>query len=73
VVLQQALILGVLGYIPGFFTALGLYSLARPAGIPAYMTVPLALLVLGMGLAMVSISGLMAVRKAKAANPADLF
>lgn len=73
VVLQQALILGVLGYIPGFLTALGLYSLARPAGIPAYMTLPLATAVLAMGLAMVSVSGLMAVRKAKAANPADLF
>lgn len=74
VVLWQAGLLAMLGYIPGFCATLGLYAAARTwGGIPTGMTIEVAggvlLLTLGMCLA----SGLLAVRKVHAADPADLF
>jgi putative ABC transport system permease protein len=47
VVFQEALILSVLGYIPGFFLSLGLYDLTRNATSPRIgMTAARAVLVL---------------------------
>ena len=74
VVLWQAVLLAVLGYLPGFVATLGLYSAARNwGGIPTGMTLEVALGVLVLTSGMCLASGLLAVRKVHSADPADLF
>lgn len=74
IVLQEALILAVLGYIPGFAFAIFQYNLARNATLlPIYMTVGRAVLVLLLTVLMCFISGAIAVRKLRSADPADIF
>jgi putative ABC transport system permease protein len=74
VVLQQALWIAVLGYLPGFLGALGLYALAYQAtGVPISMTVTRAVVVFGLTTLMCAISGILAVRKVHRADPAELF
>ncbi|HTU16639.1 MAG TPA: FtsX-like permease family protein [Gemmataceae bacterium] len=74
VVLRQALVLAVLGYVPAFVAALGLYALGRhEAKLLLDMTPPRAAGVLLLAIVMCSLSGLLALRKVKAADPADLF
>lgn len=74
VVLRQALALAVLGYVPAFAAALGLYALGRDrAELLLSMTWARALGVLLLSIAMCSVSGLLALRKVKSADPADLF
>jgi putative ABC transport system permease protein len=74
VVLWQAVMLAVLGYLPGFAATIGLYSIARNwGGIPTGMTIEVALGVLILTAGMCLVSGLLAVRKVHAADPADLF
>ncbi len=74
VVLRQALLLAVLGYIPAFVAALALYALGRQAAeLPLDMTWTRAVGVLALAAAMCSLSGLLALRKVEAADPADLF
>lgn len=74
VVFQEALILSVLGYIPGFLLALGLYSLTRDAtSLPIAMTSDRALVVFSLAVFMCAISGAIAVRKVQDADPADIF
>ncbi|HEY9748361.1 MAG TPA: ABC transporter permease DevC [Allocoleopsis sp.] len=74
VVFQQALILSVLGYIPGFALCLGLYDLTRNAtSLPLVMTFERGFTVLCLTVAMCCISGAIAVRKVQAADPADIF
>ena len=74
VVLQQAGLIALLGYVPGLFGSLALYSLAHGAtGIPISMTLSRALLVFGLTVAMCSISGVLALRKVQSADPAELF
>ena len=74
VVLWQAVLLAGFGYLPGFLTALGLYSVARKfGGIPTGMTVEVAVGVLVLTCGMCLASGLLAVRKVHSADPADLF
>jgi putative ABC transport system permease protein len=64
----------VLGYMPAFFAALGLYALGQhEAQLLMSMTKTRAIYVLVLSLAMCSLSGLLALRKVKAADPADLF
>ena len=74
VVLAQAAYLAVLGFAPGFAATFGLYALARNVGgIPTEMTAARAALVLALTVGMCLASGLLAVRKVHAADPADLF
>lgn len=74
VILLQALFLSVLSYVPGFFIALALYGITRrEAAIPIGMTLPRAALVLVLASMMCFFSGLLALNKVKAADPADLF
>jgi putative ABC transport system permease protein len=74
VVLQQAVILAVLGYLPGFAIALYLYQTAGAATrLPLFMTLERALAVLALTIAMCSVSALIALRKVRAADPADVF
>lgn len=74
VVFQEALILAIIGYLPGFMVSLGLYSLARTAtSLPMYMTLTKGLTVLILTVVMCTFSGAIAVRKLRAADPADIF
>lgn len=74
VVLQQAVVLAVLGFVPGFVVSAALYALTRAtARIPIDMTLSRVLFVLGLTIVMCTISGLGALRKVRSADPADLF
>jgi putative ABC transport system permease protein len=73
-VLQEATILAVLGFLPGLLIALGLYRItARATRLPLEMTAELALGLLLLTFAMCGISGLVALRKVRAADPAEVF
>jgi putative ABC transport system permease protein len=73
-VFQEAVILAVLGFIPGVVVATGLYSLAAGAtALPLFMTTSRAIAVLILTIIMCCISGSIAVRKLSAADPADIF
>jgi len=74
VVLQQAVFVAVLSYIPGFLIALGIYATARGiTNLPISMTVTRAVGVFLATLLMCSFSGLMAIRFLRKADPVDLF
>jgi putative ABC transport system permease protein len=74
VVFQEAMILSTLGYIPGFALTLGLYDLTKNAtSLPIQMDTDRALLVLVLTILMCIISGFIAVRRLRKAEPAELF
>lgn len=74
IVFQEALILALVSYTPGFLISSGLYHLTKMvAFLPIAMTVERAVLVLGLTIAMCSLSGAIAVSKLKSADPADIF
>lgn len=74
VLLQEALILAILGYIPGFLISLGLYQLAYTATLmPIAMKVERAVFVLVMTFVMCGVSGAIAMQKLRSADPADVF
>ena len=74
IVLQQAVILAVLGYLPGLALVYWLYGKAAAAtNLPLYITQERALTVFLMTLAMCAISAMMAVRKVRRLDPADVF
>jgi putative ABC transport system permease protein len=74
VVFEEAVILAMLGFIPGITVSLGLYSLTRNAtNLPMYMTGMRALQVLFLTIIMCAISGAIATRKLQSADPADMF
>ena len=73
-VLKQALLLGILGFIPAVLMTFSLYTtLTGITGIVTLLTVPRILLVLALTLGMCLVSGLLAVRRALEVDPADLF
>ncbi|MBM0743519.1 FtsX-like permease family protein [Phormidium sp. CLA17] len=73
-VFQEAVILSILGFIPGLLLSLGLYNLTRNAtALPIAMTTDRAFLVLCLAMIMCTISGAIAVRKVQDADPADIF
>jgi putative ABC transport system permease protein len=74
VVLSEAVILAVLGYIPGVLVSAQLYRLtARATNLPMRLEPGVGLLVLGLTVLMCGTSGLLALRKVQAADPADVF
>jgi len=74
VLIQESLILAVLGFIPGFFLASGLYYItAWVTLLPIGMTFNRALLVLCLTIVMCTASGAIAIRKLQSADPADIF
>ena len=74
VVLQQAVILSVLGSPIGFALAQGLYIGARAgSGLPIEMTVARLLMVFALTFTMCIASGFLALRKLQSADPADVF
>ena len=74
VVLWQAILLALFGYLPGLVVSFGLFWVAKNfGGIPTEMTFETALLVLALTCTMCLASGVLAVRKVHSADPADLF
>lgn len=74
VIFQEAIILAILGYIPGFLIASGLYQVARNATLlPIFMTHNRSWFVLLLTIFMCFLSGTMAIRKLRDADPADIF
>ncbi|MFM2303576.1 MAG: hypothetical protein RLZZ135_986 [Cyanobacteriota bacterium] len=72
--LQQSLILAILGFIPGFMLAIGLYEVTYAATLLAVaMKLNRALMVLALTMIMCTVSGSFAMRKLKLADPADIF
>ena len=73
-ILQEALMLACLGYIPGWIFTMFMYNTAREATLlPIFMSFDRAIMVLIMTMIMCIISGSIAVRKLSAADPADIF
>lgn len=73
-VIQEAFILAFLGYLPGFLLVLWLYQSAGEATrLPIEMTPERGALVLALTVGMCVISGMLALRKVRAADPADVF
>jgi putative ABC transport system permease protein len=73
-VLRQSLFLAAMGYVPGFLIALGLYSITRQATLlPVLMTVQRGLSLFVLTIFMCSFAGLVATRKLREADPAEIF
>jgi putative ABC transport system permease protein len=73
-VLSAALILAVLGFLPGFALSAFLYDvIGKGTFLPLDMDAERAAAVFGMVFAMCGTAGLLAMRKLRDANPADMF
>jgi putative ABC transport system permease protein len=74
VVLEESLILSILGYLPGVALAAVLYAVtAKATSLPMHLTFVRGLLLFVLTITMCSFSGLVAMRKLKQADPADVF
>jgi putative ABC transport system permease protein len=74
VILQEALLLACLGYLPGWFFTMLMYQKAKEATLlPIFMSFERAITVLILTIIMCFISGAIAVRKLRSADPADIF
>ncbi|MDY7012718.1 MAG: ABC transporter permease DevC [Cyanobacteriota bacterium] len=74
VVFEEALILSLLGFLPGLVVALGAYQLTATAtALPIAMPVSRAIYVFLLTLVMCGASGAIATRRLQAADPADIF
>ena len=74
VVLFEAVILSLAGFFPGVLISRYLYRITEDAThLPMMMTSDKALIVLALTVVMCGISGLVAIRKVRSADPADIF
>jgi putative ABC transport system permease protein len=74
VVIQEGLILAVGGFIPGWIFSTGMGILTRKVTLlPAYMTWQRSVTVLTLTMLMCTVSGFLAMRKLRSADPADNF
>ena len=74
VVFASAFFLAILGFIPGFMLSLGLYRLAEgQIFMPMPMSLNKIITIFLFILAMCAAAGMLAMRKLKASNPADMF
>lgn len=74
VVLQQSVMLAIVGYIPSLAIATFLYwFVEEQSGMPMFMTPRIIVTVLLLAIAICVISGMAALRKLYQADPADLF
>jgi putative ABC transport system permease protein len=74
IVIQEALILAILGYFPGLGIAFGLYAITtQGANIPMVMELSRVVTVLLLTIGMCMFSGVVSVQKAITADPADVF
>jgi len=73
-VLSAALILAVFGFVPGVILSTFLYDfIGKSTFLPLAMDLPRAAAVFGMIFTMCGLAGLLAMRKLRDANPADMF
>ncbi|MBE9009225.1 FtsX-like permease family protein [Pseudanabaenaceae cyanobacterium LEGE 13415] len=74
VVIQESIVLAILGFIPGFFGSIGIYHLLSSlTRIPLTMRFPVAIQVFALTLIMCGISGVLASSKLRSADPVDVF
>ncbi len=74
IVFEEALILAIVGFIPGLIVSIGLYTVVGGAtNLPIAMTIVRATQVLTGTLIMCMLSGAVATGKVQAADPADMF
>ncbi len=72
--MQEALIMSVLGFLPGMLLSMGLYQITFAATLlPIAMKIDRAIFVLVLTIIMCSFSGGVAMRKLQSADPADVF
>ncbi|OKH43163.1 DevC protein [Calothrix sp. HK-06] len=74
VVLQQAFLMSLIGYIPGFGFCMYIYNFVQEATrLPMIMTITRAVMVMLLTIVMCSLAGLLAMNKLRSADPAELF
>ena len=74
VVLQESLILAIMGFIPGYLASYGIYYLMTNfVELPVSMSTNIALRVFALNIIMCVISGAIAIKKLRTADPADIF
>ena len=74
VILQEALLFAALGFVPGFLLSTGLYALFKSVTfLPIAMKLSRATTVLVLTIIMCVGAGVIAMRKLRAADPADIF
>jgi putative ABC transport system permease protein len=74
IILEEAVVLGALGFVPGILVAQLFYdALVRSANVPLFMTSERVVMVFVGTLVACSVSGMLAIRRLQAADPADLF
>ena len=74
VVIQEAIILAIMGFIPGFATSIGLYQLlVNLTKIPLVMQPIIATQVFILTVVMCAVSGAIATTKLRSADPSDIF
>ena len=74
VVLQESLILAIMGFIPGYLASYGIYYLmAKFIEFPVSMDLGIALQVFALNILMCILSGAIAIKKLRTADPADIF
>jgi putative ABC transport system permease protein len=74
IVLQQAVILAVLGFLPGLAASWALYvQAAKATRLPLHMTLDRGITVFVLTLTMCALSGFLALRKVRRLDPAEVF
>ena len=74
VILQEALILAVLGFLPGYVASYGVYQLlVQITRVPLTMKTAVAMQVFVLTVVMCAVSGAIAMNKLRAADPAEVF
>jgi putative ABC transport system permease protein len=74
IIFEEAIILAILGFIPGIAVSAGLYQLTRNAtNLPIAMSIARGIAVLILTGVMCVLSGAIATRKLQSADPADIF
>ena len=74
IIIYESIMLSVFGYIPGFFIALFVYRIARDATfLPLRMTLERGVVVYLLTIAMCVLSGALALRRLRKADPAEIF
>lgn len=74
IVYEQSTVLTVLGFLPGFLAALGLYEVVRVAlSMPIAMPADRVAMVFGLTAGMCALAGTLALRRVSRADPAEVF
>jgi len=74
IVVQQAILLSLMGYVPGLiFGAIFYWLMYAFNGLPMYLTLGRVGLILALTVSMCTLSGFLAVRRVQRADPAEVF